>query len=232
MNVQQEAVALFRFLEERGFDPSVRSIGKMLRAQKLGFRDADLRAWLKPFIERRDAAGPQAAAPGPHESLTGAAPGPQVAATGPRLRAHPKVSLVSNSRDSIESLPGIDVPTVRAKKARPDPKPEDLAAWAILEAAYPVVKEHVELAMTQADWKKQNKAAALSLQKVGKKPEQVAAALRCAYTNPEASRFYGNITRLEKLQEHWGALVAIAQGSKKPAVDSGIREYTGKQRLA
>ena len=51
-NAQQEAVALFEFLEKRGFVMSVRSIGRMLREELgLKFREDDLRGWLAAHVK-------------------------------------------------------------------------------------------------------------------------------------------------------------------------------------
>lgn len=59
MSAQQEAVALYCYLEGRGFKPSVRSVGRALRDQGLKFTDTDLRAWLAPFRRSADAAPTQ-----------------------------------------------------------------------------------------------------------------------------------------------------------------------------
>ena len=53
VNAQQEAVALWKHLEGRGFKPSVRSIGRTLRDQGLRFTEANLRLWLDGFSSRR-----------------------------------------------------------------------------------------------------------------------------------------------------------------------------------
>lgn len=104
MNAQQEAVALYLHLEGRGFEPSVRSIGRALRDQGLRFREDDLRRWLKPYLDQtRDASGTQASASGrtgTQKTSTGDAVGRtdlRPDATRTRLRAHPKVPLVSDS---------------------------------------------------------------------------------------------------------------------------------------
>lgn len=95
MNAQQEAVALFKFLEARGFSPSVRSIARALRDQDVAFRESSLREWLAPFIQRRDASQSHAVATGTQKTSTGDAVGTQADATGTQLHAHNNVSLAS-----------------------------------------------------------------------------------------------------------------------------------------
>lgn len=186
------------------------------------FRDAEVRTWLSAFIGKsRAAAGPQVAATGNQKSLTPEPTGNQVAATGPRLRARVAVSLVSKTKDSNESLPGIEAP----KKPRRTLKPEDLAAWAITAAAYPIVAARFgDLGMTQTDWKKHNKRAALSLHAAGKTPAEVTAMLSCAYTHPDAT-FYREIVHLDRLQSHWPKLQAIARGQPSPNGHAKLNIY-------
>lgn len=100
MNAQQEAVALWKFLEGRGFAPSVRSIGRALRDQGLKFRDQDLHGWLSQF---REAAGKQREAKNEHAGSSGPQPGSGFA------RAV-KVSLVSTKRKATALRQGAKAP--------------------------------------------------------------------------------------------------------------------------
>ena len=130
MNAQQEAVALFRFLEGRGFKPSVRSIGRALRDQKVPFRETSLRAWLEPFIKSRDASRPQVDATGTQKTSTADAIGTQADATGTRLRARNKVSL--SSKPIL--VDGVDLPL--GLDAEPAPDPAKKAKPARIISAY------------------------------------------------------------------------------------------------
>lgn len=119
MNTQQEAVALFKFLESRGFKPSVRSIARALRDQKVVFDDKALRLWLKPFYRGATAPLPQksstitAGAPQPHRGFT-------------RAVIVPLVSTPSSLRS--DALPGFDSPPFSANghaNGKPKRKPPD-----------------------------------------------------------------------------------------------------------
>jgi hypothetical protein len=93
MNAQQEAVALFKFLEGRGFEPSVRCIGRILRdpSIKLKCTESELRKWLKNFV----ASATQQRRTSTQETSTNDAPRRNADASPTQLRAHNKVSLVS-----------------------------------------------------------------------------------------------------------------------------------------
>ena len=52
MNAQQEAVALWQYLESRSLEPSARRVGTILRTMGLRCDDHDLRHWLRPFAKR------------------------------------------------------------------------------------------------------------------------------------------------------------------------------------
>lgn len=88
-------------------------------------------------------------------------------------------------------------------------KPSDLDAYRILDAAWPVISGRHDLAIKRADWRTHNKRAAKALAANDKTPEAVVAMLEIAYEHPEARRFYGGITTLAKLIEHWPKLAAI-----------------------
>jgi hypothetical protein len=92
------------------------------------------------------------------------------------------------------------------------------AANAVLDAALPVIRTHHDLAITESEWRKRNKRAAVDLHAIGKTPEQVAAALRTAYK----SEYYSSITMLAKLQEHWPKLSELR--SRGPTAIRPIRE--------
>ena len=49
MNAQQEAVALWKYIESRGHKPTHRIIAETLRSWKIRFRDTELVSWLSPF---------------------------------------------------------------------------------------------------------------------------------------------------------------------------------------
>jgi uncharacterized protein YdaU (DUF1376 family) len=128
----------------------------------------------------------------------------------PRVEPTGKAKAPSR-RSRVNSATGADAPKPDLKPPRKI-DPADVSAWQILKAAYPVVSEHVRLAMTHEDWNKRNKVAAIGLHKAGKTPEQVVSALRFAYTDPEASRFWGQLILLAKLAEVWHRLQKLAAG--------------------
>ena len=49
MNPQQEAVAIWQFIESRGKKPTHRAIATMLRSWGVKFKDSDLVSWIAPF---------------------------------------------------------------------------------------------------------------------------------------------------------------------------------------
>lgn len=227
VNVQQEAVALYLFLEGRGFRPSIRSIARALRDQGVQFREAELRGWLSAFVKSRDATGTQMEPAGPsgtQKSLTREPLGPtrtQVDATGNHLRARDKVSLFSNQSPDGDGA----VAPARPRGSRREPSVSDMAAYRILDAAFPMILDHVpDLRMTRKRWKQANKAAALDLVELSTKAEEVVDMLLVAYENPRARKYYGTITMLDKLVKHWPALQAIAQDFHADAED--LREQS------
>jgi hypothetical protein len=48
-NARKEAVAVFNFYRQRGYRISIRSVGRVLREQRIRFRDAELFRWLSPL---------------------------------------------------------------------------------------------------------------------------------------------------------------------------------------
>lgn len=169
MNAQQEAVALYRYLEGRGFKPSVRSIGAMLRVQKISFTDTSLRAWLKDFA----AAPTQPTAEPPQKSSTNDAPPPQADANPPRLRAHDKVSLVSKKVTPSPSRPKplrlvVDPPPDRRTPA----EREADRAIAIMRPAI----ESVLAGQTITEWRKQNRRYVVDMVASGMTAEEIAEA--------------------------------------------------------
>lgn len=135
-------------------------------------------------------------------------------------RARNKVSLVPNpSLVSANALTGEGEKT--AKKTLHE---ADLKAYAVLDALWPVLFEYrPDIAMPRGDWRKRNKAAALSLVAAGKTPEECVRVLRLAYTGKK-SAFYGNSIMLDKLQEHWAAIVAAGVSGAGPQ-----REFKPKE---
>jgi hypothetical protein len=52
LDSRQEALALFKFYQRRGYRISIRSIGRVLRELDIRFRDEDLFKWLTPLRKR------------------------------------------------------------------------------------------------------------------------------------------------------------------------------------
>jgi uncharacterized protein YdaU (DUF1376 family) len=130
------------------------------------------------------------------------------------FNALPNALPAPNSPDSRLRIPSKD--SLRSsgdESKKTTVSDEDLAAYLILDAVYPVVLErHPDLGMSRDKWRKSNKAAALDFGEQGKTPEQVVMVLERAYG--EHSKFYGGIVMLDKLALHWAALV----GKKRPEI--------------
>jgi hypothetical protein len=101
------------------------------------------------------------------------------------------------------------VPVV-ARSGKGKPSERDLAAYAVLDALYPVIAAEHDLRITRTDWRAHNKKATLGLVDTGTTAEQAVATLTTAYTHAKAKKFYGGITTVAKLVEHWSALSRIA----------------------
>lgn len=103
MNAQQEAVALWKFLEGRGLRPSVRSIGRALRDHGLKFREDTLRKWLAPFaVASRTQPAKKRDAQNEHAGRNNDDNGTQA---GRDFARADKVSLISNSDPTDRRTP-------------------------------------------------------------------------------------------------------------------------------
>ena len=67
MNAQQEAIALWQYIDSRGAKPTCRRVAGMLRSWGLRFRDADLVEWLSQF--RGVSAGNKNRSAGKHDDF-------------------------------------------------------------------------------------------------------------------------------------------------------------------
>ncbi|NNM92085.1 MAG: helix-turn-helix domain-containing protein [Candidatus Eremiobacteraeota bacterium] len=104
------------------------------------------------------------------------------------------------------------------------PDPHQLAAHQLLDAAFAVVSEHHDLALSRQAWRNRNKAAALDLVRQGKTSEQVCDMLRAAYSGAGGG-FYGGIVMLAKLAEHWPA---IARGGNLGGASPAAAAYMAR----
>ncbi|MHB8406205.1 MAG: hypothetical protein ACYDCJ_12360 [Gammaproteobacteria bacterium] len=205
-----------------GDEPSVRSVAVMVgRIRGKGIRLDFVRAWLSGNA-KRDTLGIHSEHKPDTPTVLKSPKRDTAGIQGGHLHARAaKVSIVRSTKDSNESLPGIEAP----KKPKRTLRPEDVAAWDITAAAYPIVAARFgDLGMTQTDWKKHNKRAALSLHAAGKTPAEVTAMLSCAYTHPDAT-FYREIVHLDRLQSHWPKLQAIARGQPSPNGHAKLNIY-------
>jgi hypothetical protein len=108
------------------------------------------------------------------------------------------------------------------------PSERDLAAYAIIDALYPVVNAKHDLRKTHKLWKTHNKNAALGLVDTGTTPEEAVAMLQVAYENPRARQYYGGIVTIAKLAEHWAALVKMTRPQEltpEQIADAKMRGY-------
>jgi hypothetical protein len=123
VNAQQEAVALWQFLEGRGFKPSVRMVARIMRDELgLGRRESLVREWLSTFSD-----------------ASRVRPVSTKEASRMPLRAHSKVSLVS--KPIIGAEPQSDSPAVQAalipEAVKPVKKPaKPRAPYVVAECPY------------------------------------------------------------------------------------------------
>lgn len=121
VNAQQEAVALWRFYQGRGIKPSIRSIGRALRDQKIRCRDADLFLWLSKF---RAAAVIQAEAKTVTTGSTWQQPGSGFARAA--KVSLPSKPLSSGSKEPSEPAPFFEMPPANVTPLRRPKKAKDL----------------------------------------------------------------------------------------------------------
>ncbi len=181
MNAQQEAVALWMYLESRQIRPSVRKVVAMMRGAAIGVNDADAGRWLAPFA---------AAAPHPkaHRSKNPAfpqqdssTPDAQIQhnhSTTPALYARDKVSLSTKptltgsvvepeSLSLLAAAPSEPVKPEKAVKPRRVPSAADLEAYRLLEGLWARISPHMGRGLTGAIWKRNNKRSALEMLESG-----------------------------------------------------------------
>lgn len=220
---RQALVELWRAAESHaaGKKPSVRMVTRWARELGHRFREDEARQILQSFAGRdakqMDATGRKKDESGTQRDAVGRNPD----ATS---RARSKVLLVTKNTESNsvtlfgEAEGGRPA---RSTHSRAGPSVEDLAAYAIRDAAYAVIVEHVPVALSASDWKLRNKRAAAQLVRSGRTTEEVCERLLRAYTDP-LSRFYGGIADLDALIRHWAKLepakekTALARGFQEP----------------
>lgn len=94
------------------------------------------------------------------------------------------------------------------------PSEADLAAYALLRAAYATITAHADLPMSEKVWSQRNKVAAIDLLASGKTTEAVVKMLEVALTHPDAKVYYHGMNRLDKLAEAWPKLEAHARNPR------------------
>jgi len=225
------------FLEERGIKPSARKVSAMLRAAGVSHNEHDVRSWVRPFADQSAVAPRFHRTRNTAQSTAGATALPEHASPHETPQSAPhvhradstlgyarekEVSLVSNTSETTVSSESVDkstqdalLPEINDQRRKPrshEPTRADLAAYAILTAAYAIVTEHHTLGMTMTTWKQRNKAAALDLVRLGKTPADVTAMLEAAY----ADQFARNTVMLAKLQELWPKIESRMQNGPGP----------------
>ena len=163
-NPQQEAVALWKYYESRGFKPTVRLVGRALREQGMRFRDTDLRTWLDKFRTRP---GRKPDATRTHETSTGDATGTQAGRKRDAASRATKVSLLSETldRDTNVSLPAKPAKKVRSPKFDFN-APENVVAKDFLDAIRSSVQPTL-VGITWTRWLKANRHIAVDMAKAG-----------------------------------------------------------------
>jgi len=174
LNPQQEAVALWKYLESRGMNPSINQVGRALHTLGIKWRRQDLYAWLRPFRER------SVSQVGNSESLTPEQPGNN---SGTAFARAVIVPLLSNSDDSVPSSSGVapQQPAVKATKAERESRDRALpfdrpvldCRNAILRAVWERVQPLVARSTTFTDWRKRNAVIAASFALGGFTPDQI-----------------------------------------------------------
>ncbi len=125
----------------------------------------------------------------------------------------------------FEAPPALNPRTPRQQRL---PDPHELAAHQLLDAAFAVVTEHHELALSRKAWRDRNKTAALDFVRQGKTVEQVCDILRAAYSGAGGG-FYTGIVMLGKLAEHWPAIArADDSGGASPAARAAAKSYMAR----
>ena len=172
-----------------GHAPSVRMVGRIIR-DELGMKvtEADLRAWLKPFVASASQRRRSSENSSSQETSTNVAVDESDRRTSvappSRLHAHNKVSLSPKLDTSYHgtALPGMDVSsepsdarladvvaieTTRAKKkAKPRPSPSslELRTWHLRDKVlWPLCSQAIGGKFTQTYWRQINSAAIAAL---------------------------------------------------------------------
>jgi hypothetical protein len=141
----------------------------------------------------------------------------------------------SGSGDGSKTKPEAKPKPSTPAKPRHEPSAEDFAAYAIMDAAWPVISEHVKLGYGVTAWKQRNKVAALGLHEAGLAPQDVVDLLIVAYTFPDSKPFYDKVSQLGKLAEWRPYLTEI--GERGPDYDSNnpdqpdVYEHNGRADL-
>jgi hypothetical protein len=183
MSPQQEAVALWKYLESRGAKPSVRQVGRLLRSElKLRFRETELRGWLSAFGTRP---GRKSVSVGTQKSSTGDAACTHSGRKADATSREKEVSLFSQESSVLRTSSsgnGKPSPVAANGKVRslPLPRPELDARVAILRAVWLHVEPVIGRSTTWTDWKRRNTRVADSFVHGGYSPEQIVAAWECA----------------------------------------------------
>ena len=124
----------------------------------------------------------------------------------------------------VALIPGVKPAKSRTPRQQKIPDPHQIAAYQLLDAVYPVVVEHHEIALSRQAWRDRNKAAALDFVRQGKTSQQVLERLRAAYSGAGGG-FYGGIVMLAKLAEHWAAIGRDDSGGVSTSAQKSAIEY-------
>lgn len=188
-----------------GETPSVRGLRRMVKQiDGKGVQSAIALAWLRNRVTLGQHLGNGAVTPPPNKIKDSVTEGKQSG----NLRARDLIELpleleLKESKDSVLE------PALKSKKARKIPSEGDIAAWRLCDAAFKIVSGCHTLAMSSKTWRTRNANQARSLLGAGKTHDEIIAVLDFALTDPKASRWYGKITMLSKLAEHWPNIVSI-----------------------
>lgn len=214
VNPQQEAVALWQFLESRGAKPSIRQVGRLLRSEfKLHFTEGQLRGWLNPFRRDADAVPTQ-------ESRTNEA-----------LPTQSRRGFVRAVKVPLVSIASCSVPEPSAQKPK-SPRAQKLPfdvtfleqRRVLLNAVWALAQPAIGRSITAEEWRKRNSRSAGDMVKAG-----VLAATVVAAWHHASDRIGEPVRTMALVQDELGrvdcAALASRQEAQKKAVAAAERVY-------
>jgi hypothetical protein len=203
VNAQQEAVALWKYLESRSIRPSIRKVVAMMRGAQIGVNEADASKWLAKFAAANPhpkALRSKNPAEAPHESATASSTQAEqiqhadqhTSSDSPALTRTVEVSLSTKIEPTAPTLAlGLEVlPPSQPVKVRAPQADRRSPAEQTADAALSEVRETVEPAlsgMTWTTWKARNRKVVVDMARSGMTADEIVVA------HEEASEARGGV---------------------------------------